>query len=655
MDNLSLILDKKYIQLKQILIDGQGDKFEEEISKFQFDELLEFAYYAFKTYKGNDFTKDYFGIKILGELTYLCSTRELLVFNSSNFEEDKFWDLIFRGLGHASQTALNLGYYRDSERYGLQVINYPKIDTSDLTHFLSNLAICAHKMNNRAGELDYCERMMKVDDKNPKIWVNYAYALMRNKLYEKSKLYLEKCLDFGYEQFPVYNQLAVVTMYGYKDYEKAYSYLEKILKDSNSGKNLNERNRFVLFSNLLSVGGLSGNEKILENIIEFKKLSRGIPDKIASEQWFELSQICEGLNKGIYALDKGDILKALGQFQEIEKFKWKGGVMQLVKFLKNICLIIKESKGVKNASDLEAIINFIINLDSIELFDEYKGVIEIYFSLLHSFYSLLEGKKEIIDITDRKEQIKKFHRINLTTSDFINKSFKLIKLIEQFQIDYPNSILKERIKEEYRTKLELLINSNIDIVNETTFLYSLNRIGNINQAVCELLVKSINLMQKNEPSFVRNYKLKKERGEKISLLETDFRDIIYRSFGLSYDIEISAEALSRVGRTDLQISSPKFGTKTFEFKIWGSNDYKSVVKQLYEYLTDFEDEGFIFMANKNKSSIDSDYIDNMKSDGMGYIEKSFSEEEISGFKYYVSQHKIHAKTKTIYHFIYNMY
>ena len=105
----------------------------------------------------------------------------------------------------------------------------------------------------------------------------------------------------------------------------------------------------------------------------------------------------------------------------------------------------------------------------------------------------------------------------------------------------------------------------------------------------------------------------------------------------------------------MQIESEKFGTKTFEFKIWGSNDYKDVVKQTYEYLTDFEDEGFIFMANKNKKSIENEYIKNLERSDMGYVLNSLEKQNIGSFIFFISKHNIHTKTKTIYHFIYNIY
>jgi hypothetical protein len=121
------------------------------------------------------------------------------------------------------------------------------------------------------------------------------------------------------------------------------------------------------------------------------------------------------------------------------------------------------------------------------------------------------------------------------------------------------------------------------------------------------------------------------------------------------DVHIYAESLSRAGRTDLKIESKIFGTKIFEFKVWGRNDHQKVISQIYGYLTDFENDGFVFMVNPNQKSIDDEYIKNLKSVEMGYIEDSFKRENIQNFEYFVSQHQIYTKRKTIYHFIYNIY
>lgn len=652
---MDIILDKKYFFLKQLLVNGNYDDFDNEVAKLQFDELVEFSYFAYRSYKGTDFSQDYYGVKIIGEFTYLSTLRDIIILNPADFDENQFWEMNFKGLAFACDKALKLGFYNDAEKYAKQIVRYPRIETEALISFLSVLATCANKKGDKKEELEVCQRLLEIDKEDPKIIVSYAFALMENKEYEKSKYYLEKCIEKEYHDFKVYNYLALVAMYGDKNYVKAYSYLEKISEISHKGQKLTDRDRYVMYVNSLSISGLSGNSELLKNIRNFKNGVKNIKDKAVSNKWVAHAEICEFINIGIAQLRQGDNLSAKSYFDKIQNYDKKGEIIQLSEFLSKICLILEENSKIQNIDDVVSLNEFVNNLETITLFKDYKEIISQYYSLYYSFWSTLIDKPIDIDIQKNRDKLQQYSDLNLTTSDFINKSFSLLKLIKNYNNDFLNSILKERLKQEYIDKLKRLTSQGFDISNETTFLYSLNKVDNITNAICELMVKTILLIQKNEPSFIRDYKAMKSKGHKTSLLETDFRDIFYRTFGLSYDIEISAEALSRVGRTDLQIESRKFGTKTFEFKIWGSNDYKDVVKQTYEYLTDFEKEGFIFMVNKNIGSIKHEYADNLKRNEMGYIVDSFETLKIGDFEFYESKHKISIETKIMYHFIYNIH
>lgn len=653
MNSPEIILAEKYIQLKQLLVDGKTDQFELEIDQLNPNELFEFIFFARETYKG-DFETDYYGIKILGEFAFQFSTKNALrLLPDKTFQnlDENFFRIIFQTLAYAAHKTFDLKYYSDTEKFLTSAVNYRFVSVEDKISFLSTLATCYNFLNLPEKELECCKKLMEIDNDNPKIIVNYAYALMRNKLYNQSKFYLEQCIKFGYEDFSVYNQLCTVTMYSSKNFEESFSYLEKIFEYSDGGKNLTDRNRYILFSNSLTVSGISGSKKLLEHIKEFQKFAKKIPDKDASKQWYELAEICESLNNGISELDNGNYLIAQNFFTNINKTSRKGEIIQLSNFLSKVCLILRDNEKIRDASDVKNLLAFVENLEVIELYQDYKEIIENYYFLLNSFMLLMNGNNIIPDLDFRKESLRRVSSINLTTSDFITKSLKIIKLIESYQEEFEKAILKERVHQEYEEKLNNLIKTPIELSNETTFLYSLNKVGNVNKALCELIVKIIKLLQVNEPSFIKDYKSNKT----ASLLENDFRDIFYRSFGLSYDVSISSESLSRVGRTDLKIESSKFGSKTFEFKVWGSNDYKEVVNQIYKYLTDFENEGFIFMVNKNKSSIEKEYIKNLKKKEMGYITGSLEKTALEGFEYLISKHKIHVKTKLIYHFIYNLY
>lgn len=639
--------EEKYIKLRQLLIDGKYNLFENDLSKLEFDELIEFSHYAYEKYDNKkDFLENYYGIKLFGEMTYLITTKKLIAINLSKSELTKLRELIFRGLASATEKSFQLGYYNDAEKYALSIINFHKIDNDAYLSFLSTLAHCAHYQNDVIKELSYCQKMLEIDDKDPKILINYSYALMQNKKYFEAKIELEKCLKSGYNDFFVYNQLLNICVYGDKDFNKAFSYIENIFEISNGGMDLNDRNKSIIFNNLLAVAGLSGDENLLAHIYDFKNKIKNI-----SSEWYELAEIYEFMNQGIFELNNTNYIQAQKYFLQIEQKNTEGKTIQLAQFLNEICMILKEYTTIKKLDDIKTLFEYIKTIEVEDFFKEYKEIIENYFYLLNAFILLLEDNTRIDELGIRKNKLQDFNRLNLTTSEFIHKSFQLIKLIESYMKDYQNSILKNNIKNEYEMKLKELIDLSFDIKNETSFLYSLNSTEDVNLLLCNLTLRTIELMQKNEPTFVKEYKSKKT----TQLLESDFRNIVYYNFGLSLDITISAEALSRVGRTDIQLESNKFGTKTFEFKIWGSNDYKDVVKQIYEYLTDFEDVGFIFMVNKNKKSIDDEYIKNLQSNNMGYISDSLQKKEMHNYNILISKHKIHVKEKTIYHFIYNLY
>ena len=164
-----------------------------------------------------------------------------------------------------------------------------------------------------------------------------------------------------------------------------------------------------------------------------------------------------------------------------------------------------------------------------------------------------------------------------------------------------------------------------------------------------MIVKIIDSIQRKNPSFVKRYK-----DDRNHLDEDDFRSEFYRIMNVTYNV--TSEEDSRVGRTDLIIYFDDSKRSIFEFKIWGRNDYKETVKQIYGYLTDSDKEGFIVMVNPNKNlEIDNKYKDMIIDEEMGFINDSFKEHIIKGFKFYKSEHKIGIKKKIIYHFILNLY
>ena len=104
------------------------------------------------------------------------------------------------------------------------------------------------------------------------------------------------------------------------------------------------------------------------------------------------------------------------------------------------------------------------------------------------------------------------------------------------------------------------------------------------------------------------------------------------------------------------VENKRFGKKKIEFKDWRNEDKDKVVQQLCEkYLTPFDNEGYIFLINPNKSSIVENYKKIITSKSMKYTEGTWDLLEIDDFTYFVSSHKFGAKEKLVYHIIIDIY
>jgi hypothetical protein len=110
------------------------------------------------------------------------------------------------------------------------------------------------------------------------------------------------------------------------------------------------------------------------------------------------------------------------------------------------------------------------------------------------------------------------------------------------------------------------------------------------------------------------------------------------------------------GRIDLKVLHQSIANKIIEFKGWWNNDKRNVINQLESYLTDFEQDGYVFMINNKRTSIEKEYKEIIMAEEMNYIPGSWSEIRIepSGYMYFKSEHKFICK-KTVYHFIFSVY
>jgi hypothetical protein len=173
------------------------------------------------------------------------------------------------------------------------------------------------------------------------------------------------------------------------------------------------------------------------------------------------------------------------------------------------------------------------------------------------------------------------------------------------------------------------------------------------QEFIDILIKGIRELQTQDVNAECIRKIKKNNGNNEAL----FRDWFKTYFASIYD-SVNAEPEKGNGRIDLKIQDSCIGNKIIEFKGWWNNDKKQVCKQINSYLTDFEKDGYIIMINHNKNkNITSEYLALIKAKEMGYLEKSLEERQYknTGFDYYLTKHFDNIRTRTLHHFIINVF
>ena len=159
------------------------------------------------------------------------------------------------------------------------------------------------------------------------------------------------------------------------------------------------------------------------------------------------------------------------------------------------------------------------------------------------------------------------------------------------------------------------------------------------------LLTAIHLMQEKE--------IKEEVGTE-GMLEDPYRNFIWIWFRTA-GYQAERETLKGTGHIDLKINHPSTGSKVIEFKGWWNAKKKDVIQQTIKYLTEFEDEGYIFMINSTGRSIIDSYKKIVSDPATSVIDNlsAVIDERNSPYTYYVSSHDCNGVKKKIYHFIYS--
>jgi hypothetical protein len=206
----------------------------------------------------------------------------------------------------------------------------------------------------------------------------------------------------------------------------------------------------------------------------------------------------------------------------------------------------------------------------------------------------------------------------------------------------------EENNEEFRN----IIQEKIKNLNEKYLPISLDNSDNNIENLVTLLIKGINKLQENSDreSFIKDLKSGKKKDE------SGFRNW-FETYFTGAEFEAVPEALKGNGRIDLKLKS-KNNEYKIEFKGWWNNDKTQIVEQIYGYLTDFNENGIIFIINhlKEKDILD-EYEKIVVSDKMCYMPETWQDIKFqnTNFIYYKSKHLFGINPKTIYHFIFRIH
>lgn len=232
-----------------------------------------------------------------------------------------------------------------------------------------------------------------------------------------------------------------------------------------------------------------------------------------------------------------------------------------------------------------------------------------------------------------------------------------------------NQGLQEELKEIVQIKKQLLLRENSKYfkhitgvkalqpkaLHESNSLAEYAKLDPFTKDCLNKILTYFHNLEKTPPNFLKDF----NANMKGSLEEGDFRDELQRNLSFVYpgtEVEIAYGD----GRADLVIKPLADPRKVVvvEFKIWGRNDYATVVEQLEHYLTSFQVYGVIFMINSNVAPIKEKYVDQAIFSSKSYLPGTFRKKPIDvsllNLEHYYSRHKTaYGAEHEVFHFIFN--
>lgn len=245
-------------------------------------------------------------------------------------------------------------------------------------------------------------------------------------------------------------------------------------------------------------------------------------------------------------------------------------------------------------------------------------------------------------------------------TDFLRSNIK--EVFDTGNVQIPSEDLAT-ISFEIAKSLYKTIGNKARYLESKKYLYDLKSENNDFEYNISLLFKEISkIFVKTRPPFIQLL----DDPKKVK--EGFIRDYFMSHINLMIEGIAVAENIRTKGFSDLTI----FGKDNLdniqeaiaEFKIWGRNSqdedhsYKAALKQLRNYMSDFEQFGVVVMINPNKNSIKQKYISKIIENDSLFLDGSIDEPYQEGaFTNLVSQHFVDDSKEVvinIYHFILNI-
>ena len=114
---MDLIINEKFVQLKNLLIDGFYKPFETSLDSLSNEELIYFAYFGSSTFKSSQ-KKEYYYHKLIGEVIHNLVSRKAFSGTINSDRNKKVLEKAFGQLANSFEAAFNNGFWIDVEKFG---------------------------------------------------------------------------------------------------------------------------------------------------------------------------------------------------------------------------------------------------------------------------------------------------------------------------------------------------------------------------------------------------------------------------------------------------------------------------------------------------------------------------------------------------------